>query len=214
MASPIEEMNISMDKKINKKEDEMKESLHSTKPSNNHPTYIQQSQSTNIQRIQSKQTKVPKKMKPKWRRADKRREISENIFINPHYEYPPDHVSEGKLSYVYKQLKKQYFAFFSKQKPFLKKEIAFYKKLTSTLSQGILSASVNSSVFLPNSSSSTCEGCFYSSFSLYHTYPLSNQTIRTFRNGEEISSIHNSFSSQSYSVTAICVTSYFLFLLI
>ena len=87
MASPIEEMNISMDKKINKKEDEMKESLHSTKPSNNHPTYIQQSQSTNIQRIQSKQTKVPKKMKPKWRRADKRREISENIYINPQYEY-------------------------------------------------------------------------------------------------------------------------------
>lgn len=214
ITSPIDEMNISMDKTIKKKEDEVKKSLHSAQSSNNHPTHIHPTQSTNIQPIQYKQTKVPKKLKPKWRRADKRREISENIYINPQYEYPPDHVSDGRLSFVYKQLKKQYFASFSKQKPYLKKEIAFYKKLTSTLSQGILPASVNLSVFLPNTSISTCEGCLYSSPSLYHSYPLSNQTIRTFRDGKEISTIHNSFSSQSYSVTAICVTTYFLLLLI
>ena len=177
-----------------------------------HPT-----QQSGLIPTQYKQTKPPRRRKPKWRRVDKRREVSESIFVNPLYEYPPDHVSDGRLAYVYKQLKKQYLSYFSQQKPYLEKEIAFYSKLTSTLSQGILPTSEDPSVFEPVnqsvSSLSNCEGCSFHSSSLYHTYPLSNDTVRAFRNGKEVPVKHNPFTASSYSVTAICVATYCLLLL-
>lgn len=139
-----------------------------------------------------------------WRR-NKRRDVPEQSVLNRTFEYPPDHVSDGRLLGVYKKLNKKCNEFFSEWKNDLINELDVYQSLTELISSGVKETSVDLSSYVHYSSNEgVCDGCPYQSSS--HSFSSSTKPIRIFREGKEIPYVKSTFTSIEYSVTAICVT--------
>lgn len=155
-------------------------------------------------------SKLIRKRRPKWRRADKRREVAEHLYINSNYEFPPDHVSDGRLLHLYKQLNKELLTDF-KADTTIEEELRFYSALTQHLTEGRPLQTNLTSLSNP-SNTQECDGCPFSSPSTFHHYSTSSSLLRVFRNGHEIVYQNSTFSATSFSITAICITSYFSFL--
>lgn len=172
--------------------------------------------SSDKRKVTNEVPKTKSKKRGLWRRADKRREVAERVSINPAYEYPPDHVSDGRLLFLYRKLNKDLTNYFNEHKNELTQELSFYAPLSTLLESNTQFVPINHTLFAQTQryslDQSVCDGCGYNSPSEYHHYPLSDQSIRVFRSGKEIQYQNSSFSATTYSVTAICIGSYDTFL--
>lgn len=158
------------------------------------------------QEARSEETNPPKRRSKRnlWRR-NRRRDIPEQGVLNKTFEYPPDHVSDGRLLGVYKKLNKKCNEYFSEWRSGLMNELDTYQSLTELITSGVKETSVDLSSYVHYSSNEgICDGCPYQSPS--QSFSPSTEPIRVFHEGKEVPYVKSTFSNTEYSVTAICVT--------